>query len=68
MRPHDFFHMSWLELNSTKKGLVDKTMSQLWFESNADEEKYEVGAIYDRAIYGKKLESGQLLGWYHLMS
>ena len=59
--------MSLLEQNITRKGQVDKTISQLEFQDNIDKE-YEVEAICDSAVYAKKSESGHLLGLYYLVS
>ena len=61
--------MSLLEQNITIKGQIDKKITeQLKFKAGNDNEKYEVGDICDSTIYPKKLEVGNLLGLYYLLS
>ena len=67
-RIHDVFHLSLLENNTTKKGQVDKTTSQLEFKGNiGDGEDYEVEAIRDNAVYARESE-GYLSGLYYRVS
>ena len=47
---HDVFHMSLLEQDTTRKGRMDKNMTE--FEASNDEE-YEVEGIWDSAVYAK---------------
>ncbi len=66
---HDVFHISLLEQDTTRKGRVDKTTSRLEFENKGDGKGYEVEAIFDSAVYAKKLDSGHHLpDLYYLVS
>ena len=56
--------MSLLEQNTTKKERVDKRVTEL---EAGNSEEHMVEAIWDSTIYAIKLESGQLLGLYHLV-
>ena len=59
--------MSLLEQDTTRKGRVDKKISQLEFEDNGEGKEYEVEAICDSTVYVKELKSGQLPGLYYLI-
>ena len=63
---HNAFHVSLLEQDTTKKGLIDKT-TQLDFEAG-DNKKYEVGGIWDSVVYAMELEAGHLPGLYYLVN
>ena len=60
--------MSLLEQKTTRKRRVDKKTLQLEFEDDGEGKKYEVEAIRENTVYAKELESGQLPGWYYLIS
>lgn len=56
-RIHDVFHVSPLEQDTTRKGRVDKAMSQLEFEGDGgDGEEYEVEKVRDSAVSARKAE------------
>ena len=55
-RIHDVFHVSLLEQNTTRKGRLDKNMTE--FEASSDEEEYEVERIWDNAVYAKEWATG----------
>ena len=54
--------MSLLKQNTTKKGQVDDNITELIeLDANNNESgEYKVEAIYNSAVYAKKLESGHL--------
>ena len=58
--------MSLLEQDTTKRGRVDKTTSQMEIDEG-DSQKYEVEAICDSAVYTRESE-GHLPGLYYLVS
>ena len=66
-RIHDVFHVSLLEQDTTRKGRVDETTSQLEFEADDKGEEYEVEGIRDSAVYAKE-SGGHLPGLYYLVS
>lgn len=45
---------------------MDKTTFQLELKNNSDK-KYKIEAMYNSAVYAKKLKSGHLLGLYYLV-
>ena len=61
-RIHNIFHVSLLEQDTTKKEQVDEKVTELDFKAG-DSEEYEIEAIWDSAVYAKKLE-GHLPGLY----
>ena len=65
-RIYDVFHISLLEQDTTRKEQVEDNMTQLEFETG-DEAKYKVEAIWNSAIYARKLQAGHLLGVYDLI-
>ena len=65
-RIYNVFHVSLLELNTTKNGQVNDM--QLDFDFEADDNKeYEVDGIRDSAIYAKESATGQLLLLYYMV-
>ena len=61
--------MSLLEQDTTKKGRVDEEARQMEFNIGDDESgEYEVGAIWNSAVYARESESGHLSGFYYLVS
>ena len=66
-RIHDVFHVSLLEQDTTRKGRVDENdATELDAGNNSGEYKKE--AIWDSAVYAKKLKLGHLPGLYYLVS
>ena len=66
---HDFFHVSILEQNTTRKGWVDKEARQMEFNTSDNESgEYEVEAIRNSAVYARESESGHLPDLYYLVS
>ena len=65
-RIHDIFHVSLLEQNTTRKGRMDKNMTE--FEAGSNKEDYEVEEIRDSAVYAKESAAGHLPGLYYLIS
>ena len=63
---YDVFHVSLLQQDTTRKERVDKNVTELDFEVNNSKE-YKVEAIWESAIYAKKLE-GHLIGFYYLIA
>ena len=63
---HDVFHMSLLEYDTTRKGRVDKTITQLEFEVGDNAKEYEIKTMQDSAIYAKESE-GHLPELYYLV-
>ena len=55
-----------LEQDITRKERVDEKITELDFEAG-DSKKYKVEAIWDSAVYARKLE-GHLLGLYYLVA
>ena len=55
--------MSLLDLNTIKKGRVDKEVRQMEFDAGNNEE-YKVEAIQDIAVHANKSKSGHLPGLY----
>ena len=55
-----------LEQNTTKKGRMDKKVTELEFEAN-DSEEYKVEAIWNSAVYANKVKS-HLPGLYYLVA
>ena len=55
-----------LEQDTTRKGWVDENVTEL--NVGDDNKKYKVEAIWDSAFYTRKSESGQLPGFYYLVS
>ena len=66
-RIHNIFHVSLLEQNITRKEWVDKMVRQMEFDAGNRNEKYEVEAIRDSAVYAQELKSGHLLRLYYLI-
>ena len=66
-RMHNVFHMSLLEQDTTKKERVEEWVKKLELKAGNTEE-YEVKAIWDSAVYVRKLESGQLPSLYYLVA
>ena len=60
------FHVSSLKKNITRKKRVVEKVTKLEFNANISEE-YEVKAIWDNAIYARKLE-GHLPKLYYLVT
>ena len=58
--------MSLLEYNTTRKGRVDETTTQLKFEAGEKGEEYKVEAIWDSTVYARESE-GHLPGLYYLV-
>ena len=58
--------MSLLEQNTTRKGWVDENTIKL--DVRDDNEEYKVETSWDITVYAKELESGNLLGFYYLIS
>ena len=58
------FHVSLLELNTTRKKWVDENVTELEFDAG-DSEEYKVEAIRDNAVDVKESE-GYLPGFYYL--
>ena len=56
---HDVFHVSLLEQDITKRGQVDKTISQIKLDKDNNEE-YEVEAIHNSEVNAKESNSGHL--------
>ena len=48
---HDVFHVSLLEQDTTRKGLVDEKAIKL---DDGDNEEYEVEAIRNSAVYARE--------------
>ncbi len=63
---YDVFHVLLLEYNITKKGWVDKTTSQLDFETDNKEKKYKIEQIWDDAIYPRELREHLLELYYQI--
>ena len=63
-RVYNMFHVSLLEQNTTRKGWMSKEVSES-DAGNEDSKEYEVEAIWDRAVYANKLESGYPPGLYY---
>ena len=59
------FHVSLPEQNTTKKGQVDKKVTELEFEARNSKE-YEIEGIWDSAVYISKAK-GYLPGLYYLI-
>ena len=67
-RIYDIFHVSLLELDTTKKERVDENAAtQLEFEAG-NNKKYEVEGIRDSVVYAKELEAEHLPELYYLVS
>ena len=66
-RIHDVFHVSLLEQDITRKGRVDKNVTEL-DAGNNDSGEYKIEVIWDSAVYARELESGYLPGLYYLIS
>ena len=66
-RIHDFFHVSLLEQDSTRKERMNKKVTKLDFEAGNSEE-YKLKAIRDSAVYAMKLKSGHLLEFHYLVA
>ena len=64
-KTQNVFHVLLLEQDTTRKGRVDKNVTE--FEAG-DEEGYEVEWIRDSAVYAKKSEAGHLPCLYYLVS
>lgn len=62
------FYESLLEQNGTKKRLMNKTTSQLEFESNNKGKKYNMKAICESVIYYQISKNRHLPGLYYFMS
>ena len=65
-RIYDVFHMSLLEQDTTKKGWVDKHMTELDAGDN-ESGVYGVEAICDSAVYVRESGSGHLPRLYYLV-
>ena len=65
-RIDDVFHVSLLKQDTTWKGRVDENAEEL--DAGDDNEKYEVEAIRDSAVYARESELGHLLSLYYLVS
>ena len=63
---HDVFHISLLELGTTRKGRVDKKVTELEFEAG-NRKKYKLDAIRDRTVYANEIKS-HLPGLYYLVA
>ena len=66
-RIHDVFYVSLLEKETTKKGRVDKNVTEL-DAGNNDSGEYKVETIRDSVVYARESESGHLPGLYRLIS
>ena len=66
-RVYNVLHVLLLEHDTTKKGRVSEKVPKL-DTGDKDSEEYKLGAIWDSAIYGNKLESGHLPGFYYLIA
>ena len=64
---HNIFHVSMLEQNTIRKGLVSKKVPEL-DAGNKDNKKYRVEAICDSAVYANESKPGHLLGLYYLVA
>ena len=64
---HNFFHVSLLEQDTTRKKRVNKRLKELELEAKNSKE-YEVETIWDSAVYASKLESSQLPALYYLVA
>ena len=62
---HDFFHVSLLEQNTTKKGRINNMQLDFKFEAG-NNKKYKVDGIWDSTIYAKE-SAGQLPRLYYLV-
>ena len=62
---HDIFHMLLLKQNTTRKGQINRNVTEFKFR---DKEKYEVEEIQDSSIYIKKFEANYLSSLYYLIS
>ena len=68
-RIYNVFHISLLEQDIIKKWRVDKkTAKQLEFEAGGNNKEYKVEGICNSALYARELETGQLPGFYYLVS
>ena len=65
-RIHDIFHVSLLQHDTTRKGRVDKPITQPIFKAGDNGKEYEVEAIWDSTIYVRESKS-YLLGLYYLI-
>ena len=59
--------MSLLEQDNTRKGRLDKNMTELDI-GNDNSEEYKVKAIWDSAVYLRESKSGHLPSLYYLVS
>ena len=61
--------MSLLEQNTTKKGRVDKKITEkLEFKAGGNNKEYKMKGICDSAVYTRESEVSHLLGFYYLVS
>lgn len=58
--------MSLLEENTTRKGWIDKNVTE--FEASKDNKEYKVEKIWNNAVYAKKLATCHLLDLSYLIS
>ncbi len=65
-RIHNFFYMSLLEQDITRKRRADENVTLLEFEAG-DSEEYKMEAIRDSAVYARESQSGNLPGLYYLV-
>ena len=65
-RIHNVFHMSLLEQETTRKGRVNKNVTE--FKAGSNEKEYEVEKIGDSTVYAKESAAGHLPGPYYLIS
>lgn len=66
---YDIFYILLLEKDITKKKQVNdsNTVVQLELDEGKSKE-YNIEAIYNSAVYAKKLEVEYLLGFYYIVS
>ena len=65
---HNVFHISLLEQDITKKGVVDeKTAEQLEFEAGGNNEEYKVEGICNGVVYARESKAGHLSALYYLI-
>ena len=66
---HNFFHVSLLEQDITRKKQIGKEVRQIKFDAGDDDSgEYEVEAIWDSTIYMRESESAHLPGFYYQVS
>lgn len=62
---YNIFYISLLEHDTSKKGQINKIMTQVKFEADDNSKEYGVKEIRNKTVYAKELKS-HLLDFYYL--